>query len=134
MGRSANRTSLPGPVTSSAIQYPDPSWWLCRARIHAWPRREHAETCCHSHRITCVLGFEPADWPGPEPVVPVTGTGAGHCFVLVPWTEVDTWTPPAGGSTGGEYQGPGPYEYAGLPVRTIAWVNSHRVEAEAEMR
>lgn len=64
-----------------------PTWWLCRAREHAWPEQAHAELCCHTHRVTVRYGFGPTTYPGPEPVLPGNGVdppGPAFCWLLVP--------------------------------------------------
>lgn len=104
---------------------PGPDWWVCRGRSHAWPRREDAEVCCCTHTAVCVYGYEPATWPGPEPVVPFTGTGAGHCWVLIPRSEVGSWRAPDGSLPGGQHYGPEPEVMAELSVYTVEHIDRH---------
>ncbi len=91
-----------------------------------------ADACCHTHRVTCAYGDEPREWSGPEPVLPVLGHGSQYCWVLVPWSEADTWVPPVG-QAGGELLGPGPMAFAGLSVLSIGYVQEHTGEVNAEM-
>lgn len=124
-------TPHPPPTGAPAVQL---DWWLCRGRGHAWPAREDAEACCYSHRLTCVAGVEPDAWPGPEPVLPLTGTGLGFCHVLVPWDSVESWTPAVGTRRHTEHIGPGPFALDGCSVYTIAYVEAHVDEVNEETR